>query len=158
MSTPGMIQDGFPTLEQFESMTEQELIAATGYSAGVLAGMRQTRKTDAACKASKPREIPPCPPWCAWPPLHEYDSVLTNSEPFTFIRDHVSDGDRLEVRLIQEEHNAGGDVTLGPIAIDVWLGEGRRCNPAEARDYAAQLLAAADLYERIQLAVCDDSA
>jgi hypothetical protein len=105
----------------------------------------------------RPTVIPPCPPWCRYfdtitptslYKLHEYDSIEWG-EPLTFSRFHVEN--QTGSYVSQEEFNREGVVTLGPLHITISSQEGiEEATAGQAREIAAELLAAADRLEAIE--------
>jgi hypothetical protein len=103
---------------------------------------------DERVEASRPKAVPPCPPWCREAPGHRYDSC--EADEVTHVRYHESDP-KTPVSISQEERNTGGKVTLEPPVIMRW-GEdsSEELTAAAARQRAAELLNAADRLDDIQ--------
>jgi hypothetical protein len=94
-----------------------------------------------------PAEIPPCPGWCRLNAGHPYDS--TEWDYVTHCRFHssVPDDTAFDARVEATERNKDGVVEVGTPVLAVYA-EGER-TAEDARRIAAELLAAADLLDRI---------
>lgn len=93
-----------------------------------------------------PKVIPPCPSWCSEPTGHDYTCTDGSGADLAFERFHCSPvGAVLMVDALERNHY--GTVTLG--APSVHLDERPDVDAAGARALAADLLAAADLLDRI---------
>ncbi len=116
---------------------------------------RLLREQEALADASRPSSPPPCPPWCALPAGHAYDSYdpqYRGHEVVSVVhfRQHVSTADPADAYVEQTESSHEGKVTLEPPAVfyDGEMSE-RGADAAEARRVAAALLAAADLLDTL---------
>ncbi len=116
---------------------------------------RLLREQEALADASRPSSPPPCPPWCALPAGHAYDSYdprYRDHEVASVVhfRQHVSTADPAAAYVEQSESYHEGKVSLEPPAVfyDGRMSE-RGADAGEARRVAAALLAAADLLEQI---------
>lgn len=100
---------------------------------------------------SYPATIPPCPSWCVQPDGHEYDSTATD-DPTRHFRYHSSvpfDNEAAAyVRVEAEEWNRCGEVVVATPKAVIYDGD-RSLTAGEARQVAADLLAAADLLDGI---------
>lgn len=149
MSDTGTVEPGgFPTLEQFQTVSIDDLAEATGIHPEVLELMRSTRERDAIHEENEPTVTSPCPPWCQYSTGHRYDSVL--ADDLTYTRYHASIADESALaRVMQEERNRGGQVSLLPAFVDVIGGDGEELAAAVARERATAMLRAADDLDQI---------
>lgn len=99
-------------------------------------------------------DMPPCPPWCRYERGHRYETVMdidVEGGTLTLERFHESastgEGDASGFVSV-EEFLRGRKVSYGPHRI-VFGGDLENMSAAEARERAANLLALADLLDRI---------
>jgi hypothetical protein len=94
-----------------------------------------------------PTVIPPCPEWCRLPEGHDYTGADGFGDDLTFERQHVAfEGKVADVSAT--ESNRAGEVTVGPL--EVFLDVRSDAYPVDVvRAVAAELLEAADVFERI---------
>lgn len=97
-------------------------------------------------ETSVPKVIPPCPSWCQSPDGHEYDSTDGYDETLTYIRSHMA-MERPHLWVDAWEHNCAGVVTMQ--APSICTPDQGDLDSSQARAYAAELLEAADLLDRI---------
>lgn len=107
-----------------------------------------------------PTVVPACPDWCEEPGGHEYDSYLRGDEGgVEHYRTHVrtigtagvlsSAGTINRVVVMSTETYTDGAVSIDPPEVDVPDYRGETLPAADARTLAADLLAAADLLDRL---------
>ncbi len=108
---------------------------------------RQMYDGERLTEASAPTVIPPCPSWCRNSAGHPYDS--TEWDYVTHVRYHssVPDGWSAGARVEATESNKGGVVEVATPIIGLYVEEKQTAQ--EARQYAAELLAAADVLDRL---------
>ncbi len=123
--------------------------------AGLQRARRKLAEQEARADASRPSSPPPCPPWCALPAGHAYDSYdprYRDHEVVSVVhfRQHVSTADPAAAYVEQTESSHDGKVTLEPPVV-IYDGEMSEhgADAAEARRVAAALLAAADLLDTL---------
>jgi hypothetical protein len=92
--------------------------------------------------------VPPCPSWCTSPDGHDYDCVDGGEvADLTYFRNHVV-MQRPHLLVDATEHNRNGVVTMD--AASICVASNRDDLDAEqARAFAAELLEAADLLDRV---------
>lgn len=116
---------------------------------GNLDGWRKVYEHEVFAEAHAPATIPPCPWWCADQAGHGYDSTDGTGDELAFERfHHAPVGPLLTVDAPERNHYGTVSVTVP----SVYLDERADVDAAGARALAADLLAAADLLERIEAA------
>lgn len=102
-----------------------------------------------AAERSYPTTIPPCPSWCELPPSHQYDGYWPNSiQGVEHTRFHQRSAGA--VNLSECEHNKiSGGVERHGVTISFEEQCVEDVSAEQARRLAANLLAAADLLDRI---------
>lgn len=128
--------------DTFEQFVEQHNLPADH---GNLEGWRRVYEQQKIVETNAPTVIPPCPWWCKDPAGHDYTSTDGWDDDLTFQRFHSHPVGQLSVDTI--EHNVAGVVTLDPAG--VYVDERGDNDAAHCRALAADLLAAADLLDRI---------
>ena len=126
-------------------------------------GMLALIDRDEFVDAHKPTTIPPCPSWCRYVEeapdgalnrLHEYDSVdeWEVEDGMMFSRFHVSAWTSPVPYIAQQEFNRGGVVTFGPLHISGIERNEEEMTSEAVRQFAAELLAAADRLDAVTAA------
>jgi hypothetical protein len=134
----------FPrTFEQYLARLVDGGVAVADHMAEV----REMYENERTAAESLPAVIPPCPSWCRKGDGHPYDS--TEWDFVTHVRFHssVPDDVRCGARVEAIERNKGGTIEVAAPTIGVYVEENQTAG--EARAYAAELLAAADVLDRI---------
>lgn len=94
-----------------------------------------------AADASRPSTVPPCPPWCALPDGHPYDSYSGPADDVTHTRLHHRPVGMADVHAA--EHHTAGVVEL--TATEITCGKSETLSAAEALILAADLQRAVDV-------------
>jgi hypothetical protein len=118
---------------------------------GRLDQIREMYDQEQTARDSLPSVIPPCPSWCRKGDGHPYEA--TDWDFVTHLRFHSSVPDEVEcgARVEATERNKGGAVEVAAPTIGVYVEEDQTAE--QARAYAAELLAAADVLDEIAGAV-----
>lgn len=105
-----------------------------------------------------PTVIPPCPSWCIDEPGHDFDSWDLDQDEPGFTRFHTASRDSQVDVTALETFKVGGASVISDAGLYVEKQDDLN-TPEAARAFAAQVLAAADVLERIMGAtdapVCD---
>jgi hypothetical protein len=130
---------------------EQYLARLAGNGVAVAADrmdqVREMYDNERKAEETIPSLVPPCPSWCRKGDGHPYDSTewdfVTHVRYHSSVPEDVSCGARVEAI----ERNKGGAVAVAAPTIGVYVEEDQTAE--QARAYAAGLLAAADVLDRI---------
>ncbi len=112
-----------------------------------LDGWRQVWQNELRVEATVPAVTPACPDWCTSAAGHEYTCYDgTVDGLMTHLREHTGFSTE-RVQVDATERNTGGTVTVD--APTVFLNVEDDLDAAAARAFAADLLAAADVLDRL---------
>jgi hypothetical protein len=116
-----------------------------------LGNWRALWERERAIEDHAPTVIPPCPSWCILDSGHEYTSTDGYGDDVSFERQHIAFEGETVASVDATEHNKSGVITFDEPSI--YLSQRDDGYSAEhVRAVAAEMLAAADVLDRIKAA------